>query len=363
MSHATKGKGPADGVKSTKILPGKGVNLRTLSEYLQLSQATISLVLNDAPAGRSIPIQTRTRVLEAAKRFQYRPSYFARSLRQRKSMAVGILTPDLSEGYFTRVMEGVQQTLMESHYLYFTATHYWNSELMERYPMLLEERAIDGFLLLNTQLSFDSHLPVVTISGHHRAANVTDIILDHDKAAELALEHLSGLGHTSIAFMHGPAIIADSRYRWKSIERTAKRMQIAMHPELQIQLPESSPSPEMGYAATVQLMKQARHFTAIFCFNDIAAIGAAAAIRDAGCSVPADISVLGLDDIHTAPFQNPKLTTVRQPLAEMGRAGAELLLKRIADPKAPFAASVVMQPELILRESTGRVKAEKSRKR
>ena len=109
-----------------KISPPSGsVNLRMLAEHLELSQTTVSLVLNHSPSASSIPQETHNRVMEAAKRLNYRPNYFARSLRQSRSMSVGVLAPDLSEGYFTRVMSGVVEELTSAHYFYFTACHDW----------------------------------------------------------------------------------------------------------------------------------------------------------------------------------------------------------------------------------------------
>ena len=111
--------------RSKDSTPSGHVNLRMLAEHLELSQTTVSLVLNNSPSAKSIPQETRNRVLEAATRLNYRPNYFARSLRQSRSMSVGVLAPDLSEGYFTRVMSGVVQELTEAHYFYFTACHDW----------------------------------------------------------------------------------------------------------------------------------------------------------------------------------------------------------------------------------------------
>ena len=109
-----------------KTAPASGhVNLRMLAEHLGLSQTTVSLVLNNSPSAKSIPQETRNRVVEAAHRLDYRPNYFARSLRQSRSMSVGVLAPDLSEGYFTRVMGGVVEELTAAHYFYFTACHDW----------------------------------------------------------------------------------------------------------------------------------------------------------------------------------------------------------------------------------------------
>ncbi len=147
------------------------VNLRMLAEHLGLSQTTVSLVLNNSPSAKSIPKKTRERVVEAAKRLNYRPNYFARSLRRSKSMSVGVLAPDLSEGYFTRVMSGVVQELNHAHYFFFTACHYWDKELLERYPRMLIERAVDGFLLLNTAVDeLVVPVPVVAISAHSAAS-------------------------------------------------------------------------------------------------------------------------------------------------------------------------------------------------
>ncbi len=331
---------------------GERVNLKTLASLLELSQTTISLVLNDSPAARSIPAQTRERVFEAARKFNYRPNYFARSLRQSRSMSIAVLAPDLSEGYFTVVMNGVQAALVEAHYFYFTASHYWDPELIHEYPRRMIERAVDGFLLLNTQADFLSPLPVVAISGHARTAGVSNLVLDHTMAAELALSHLSELGHTRIAMMKGPEIIPDSEYRWSAILEVSRRFGVEAGPELLMSLPAYSGSPESGYLPVKELLGRTRDFTAIFCFNDIAAIGAMRALKDAGIGVPEDVSVIGFDDILGASYHTPSITTVRQPLEEMGRQGAKVLLERIARPAEDFDPEIVFQPQLIVREST-----------
>ncbi|AXC15213.1 Maltose operon transcriptional repressor MalR, LacI family [Acidisarcina polymorpha] len=334
------------------------VNLKTLAELLQLSQTTISLVLNDSPAAKSIPAPTRERVFEAARKFNYRPNYFARSLRQSRSMSIAVLAPDLSEGYFTLVMNGVQAALIEAHYFYFTASHYWQPELIKEYPRRMMERAVDGFLLLNTHPDFQTPLPVVAISAHTPSAGVTNLVLDHRRGAELALAHLHDLGHRQIAMMKGPEIIPDSEYRWSAMLEVAQRYGIETGPELQLQIPAYNGSPESGYLPVARLLERTTNFTAIFCFNDIAAIGAIRALKDAGLRVPEDVSVIGFDDILGASYHTPSLTTVRQPLEEMGREGARMLLQRIANPAQEFPDEIVLQPQLIARESTGAVKRE-----
>src|SRR5579863_10398416 len=197
--------------KGKSTTPPGHVNLKMLAEHLELSQTTVSLVLNNSPSAKSIPPETRARVVEAAAKLNYRPNYFARSLRQSRSMSVGVLAPDLSEGYFTRVMSGVVEELTSAHYFYFTACHDWKRELIEQYPRMLVERAVDGFLLLNTPADHISvPVPVVAISAHSVVENVTNIVLDHHNAVLQALVHLYDLGHRRIAFMRGPKAIPDS---------------------------------------------------------------------------------------------------------------------------------------------------------
>ena len=348
--------------------PSGHVNLRTLAEHLELSQTTVSLVLNNSPSAKSIPQETRNRVLEAAARLNYRPNYFARSLRQSRSMSVGVLAPDLSEGYFTRVMSGVVQELNRAHYFYFTACHDWKRELIEKYPRMLVERAVDGFLLLNTPADqMEVPVPVVAISAHSEVRNVTNIVLDHHKAVQIALIHLFELGHRRIAFMRGPGAIPDSEYRWQSIQQVAGEIGLRIDPALVIRIDSAGWSiktgqhpmaPEIGYKPMQGLLEKTRDFTAIFCFNDIAAIGAIRALKDTGLRVPDDVSVVGFDDIQSAAYSTPSLTTVRQPLFEMGQRGAQILLDRIANREAPQASEVIMAPELVVRESTGQVSAQ-----
>ena len=350
-------------VKGKISTPTGHVNLRMLAEHLGLSQTTISLVLNDSPSAKSIPQETRDRVMEAAQRLNYRPNYFARSLRQSRSMSVGVLAPDLSEGYFTRVMSGVVEELTAAHYFYFTACHDWKRELIDQYPRMLVERAVDGFLLLNTPAdSIEVPVPVVAISAHSAAANVTNIVLDHHLAVQQALSHLYELGHRRIAFMRGPRAIPDSEFRWIAIQEVAKEIGIKIDPAHVIRIDSAGWSmkagyhpmaPEIGYKPMAALLEKNRDFTAIFCFNDIAAIGAIRALKDAGLSTPGDVSVVGFDDIQSAAYSTPSLTTVRQPLLEMGRRGAQVLLERIANREKEFASEIVMAPELIVRESTG----------
>jgi DNA-binding LacI/PurR family transcriptional regulator len=332
------------------------ISLKTLAEYLNLSPATVSIVVNNAPGAKSIPLKTRERVLEGAKKFNFKPNFLARSLRTRQSFTIGVIVPEFSEGYFTMVMNGVEEHLLEAGYLHFVVSHQGRPDLIDGYPRLLTERAVDGFLLVNTLLHEAVDVPVVSISGHKKMRGVANVMLDHDRSAMLALQHLYDLGHRDIAFMKGQPHALDSESRWESIRQLAERIGIRMRPELCVHIRTNSWSPELGYPVVRDLLASRRDFTAIFCFNDIAAIGAIRAIVDAGLRCPEDISVVGFDDITSAAFHTPSLTTIRQPLRRMGEMAAQLLLKRIQNPTEAYPDTVIFEPELMVRESTSPIR-------
>lgn len=347
-----------------KNLPesGKPVTLKILAEYLDLSPATVSIVLNNSPVAKSISQATRQRVLAAAKKLDYRPNVHARMLRTRLTNTVGIIVPEVSEGYFTKVMLGVEQYLLQEGFLYFTVSHLGRPDLIEEYPKLLTNRAVDGFLAINTELNHKTTLPVVGISSHSKIPGVTNVVLDHNRAARIALRHLYELGHRRIAFMRGTHFVSDSEARWQAIVSIAREIGITVRPELSIQLEMNSWSPDLGYQPVRDLLARTRDFTAMFCFNDTAAIGAIRAIEDCGLNCPRDISVIGFDDIIVAEYYNPRLTTVRQPLYKMGSTAAQLLVKRIQSPDAPYPEEVSFEPELVVRESTAGVHEHSSSK-
>jgi DNA-binding LacI/PurR family transcriptional regulator len=341
------------------------ISLKQLAEHLNLSPATISLVVNSAPGMRTIALATRARVLAAAKELNYRPNSLARSLRTRQTFTIGVIAPELSEGYFTLVMNAIEAYLLQAGYLHFVVTHQGQPDLIQEYPRLLLDRYVDGLLFVNTALDQSMPVPVVSISGHEKIAGVTNIILDHDRSAVLALEHLYQLGHRRVAFMRGQRHTSDSESRWESTMRVAREIGIEVDPELCTHLEANSWSPELGYQPTKQLLERTRDFTALFCFNDTAALGAIRAIADCGLSCPGDISVIGFDDILSAPYHLPSLTTVRQPLRQMGEMAAQVLVKRIQSPGAEYPDSVSFDPELIVRESTAppRVMAQELKKK
>jgi len=328
-------------------------SLKMLAEYLGLSPSTISFVLNDAP-GRSIPEATRQRVKAAAAKFNYQPSMIARTLQGQRMQTIGVLLPELGEGYHSQVLSGVGDLLMREGFFYFTVHHRHKKELVSAYPELLRSRGVDGILAIDTHLPEDCRLPLPTVlvAGHTELSEVTNVVLNHELAAELALNHLYQLGHRKIAFMQGQPFSSDSDTRWAATLHVARELGLVVNDDLTIYLEKDSHSPEISYPGIRRLLQSRQEFTAVLCFNDVSAMGTIRALHEAGRRVPNDVSVLGFDDIQSSQYQVPSLTTIRQPLQEMGSTAARMLLKKLADEITPELIRV--DPELIVRESTAR---------
>ena len=347
--------------KNDQSSADKPVSLKILADYLGLCPATVSVVLNNVP-GRSIPAETRERVRDAARKFNYQPSLLARSLRKQRTFTVGILVPELSDGYHTLVMSGIGDHLMSEGYFYFSAQHRHKADMVEEYPRLLVGRGAEGIIAIDTLLQHEMPIPIVAVAGHRKITGVTNVTLDHRRAAELTLRHLHQLGHRQIAFMRGQSFSSDSDDRWRSLLAVAKELGIEIRPELTIQLERDLTSPELGYPVVQELLQNRRAFTAIVSFNDIAAIGAIRALSDANLRVPEDVSVIGFDDIQVAAYHNPRLTTIRQPLRDMGETAARILLQRIQGFK-DYPIEFAVPPELIIRETTAPPNAKALRRR
>ena len=334
---------------------GHVVTLKAVAAHVGLSAGTVSAVLNDAPSARHIPKQTRERIIAAARKLDYRPNYFARSLRKRRTMTIGVIAHEIGDGYSASIIAGIESGTRQRDYFFVTGVHRHDRELFENYARMLMQRGAEGIITVDFNLAHSLPLPAVSIPGHVDNEGVTNIVLDHRHAAELALSHLAQLGHRKIAIFRGNPASADAVYRWEAVRDVAQEMGLELDPQLVIQIDSNDSTPNLGYPFGKQLLQTGKPFTALFAYNDISAIGAIRAFQEAGLRVPHDISVVGFDDIPAAAFHFPSLTTIRQPLQRMGEIAVEVLIARIEDQKeAP--REIAVQPEIVVRESTARAK-------
>jgi len=331
------------------------VTLKAVAQYLGLTPGTVSAVLNNAPSSRSIPLHTKTRIHAAAKKLNYRPNFFARSLRNKRTYTIGVIAEEIGDSYGSMVISGIEEFLRQKDYFFLTVVHRHNPELLERYSHLLLQRGVEGFITVDTNLDEEPALPTVAVAGHKKIHGVTNVVLDHQQAALLALSHLSELGHKQIAFMKGSPLSSDSKERWKAICEVAQQLELQIDPELTVQIDVEDPTPQLGYPFAQQLLARARPFTALFAYNDHSAMGAIRAFHEHGLRVPEDISVVGFDDIPGAAFHTPSLTTVRQPLSKMGQVAAQSLVERI-EGKKEYPAEIAIEPMLVVRKSTAKAR-------
>lgn len=347
---------PTSGRATKSAVRTRGVSLKELAAHVGLSQATVSRVINDFAVKHRIASKTQERVREAAAALNYKPNVVARGLRKKQSFTVGVIVPEISEGYAACVLGGIEDALLEEKFFYFVVSHRHRPELLESYPHLLLSRAVEGIIAVDTPIEEELPVPVVAVSGHSRTRRILNIELDHLAAAQYALSHLAELGHRRIAFIRGQTFSSDTTARWKAIRRVCSALSIRINPDLVVQLEGTSPGSEPGYVATRKLLDRGGRFTAIFAFNDASAIGAITALHEAGRHVPRDVSVVGFDDIPVAATIHPALTTVRQPLYEMGQTAAQKLLCLIRkEVVTTHQQSILISPSFIKRRSTSRV--------
>jgi LacI family transcriptional regulator len=269
-----------------------------------------------------------------------------------------VVAAEIGDSYGSVVISGIERYLREKNFFFLTMVHRHDKKLLESYSRLLLERGIEGLITIDTSVTERLPLPVVAVAGHRAVQGVTNIIIDHRTAALSALRHLTELGHRRIAFLKGPVYSSDTEDRWKNIVQVAGELGIRIHSDLIVELndPEARAAlaPEYGYPFAKELLARKRPFTALFAYNDNAAIAAMRVFQDAGLRVPQDVSVVGFDDIHVAAYTDPTLTTVRQPLEKMGRIAASTILDLIEN-RGKDIPEIAIEPQFVVRQSTGPV--------
>lgn len=340
------------------MLPGKKsgeksgvVTLKAVAQHVGLTPGTVSAVLNDAPSARSIPQETKNRIHAAAKELNYRPNFFARTLRNKRTYTIGVIAEEIGDSYGSAIISGIEKHLRKCGYFFLTVAHRHDPLLLNQYSHMLSERGVEGIITVDTTVHEAPTLPTVAVAGHRKLNGVTNIVLDHHRAAVLALEYMKSMSHERIAFMRGNPVSSDSADRWDAICDVAARIDLKIDDDLVAQIDTDDPTPMLGYPYAKQLLARGKPFTALFAYNDISAIGAIRALQEEGLRVPQDVSVIGFDDIPGAAFYTPSLTTVRQPLNRMGEVAAQSLLERI-EGKKEYPAEIAIEPELVVREST-----------
>lgn len=343
------------------------VTLSDVARACELSVSTVSIVLCEAPLSRHVAEATRQRIRAMASRLGYHPDVHARSLRQRRTQTVGVLAYDLSDPFCVPVVHGIEDGLQPARYFSLQVNAQAQRKLFDRYLRMLLERRAEGVIVVASWI-FDeadlladvekNHVPIVIVGRDLSARRIPSVLVNNEEGGALAMRHLLSLGHRNIAVIRGPEELFDSEPRWRGFQRAAGEAGIRLDPRLIFQLPnqvDPRSSFEGGREFAAQMLASGLAFTAVLAFDDLTALGVVRGLIEAGLRIPDDCSVVGFDDILPAAVATPGLTTIRQPLKEMGQLAAQRLLETLnpADGKQKRQSRLLrLAPELIVRTST-----------
>ncbi|MGA3081529.1 MAG: LacI family DNA-binding transcriptional regulator [Terracidiphilus sp.] len=343
------------------------VTLLDVANACGLSVSTVSIVLSEAPLSQNMTPATREKVRAMALELGYHPDAFARSLRRRRSQTIAVLAYDLSDPYCIPVVQGIQSGLQPDSYLPLLMDAQTQRALFDKYLQMILERRAEGVIVIASWV-FDeanllsdiekNHVPIVIVSRDLTERGVSSVLVDNEAGGALAMRHLLELGHRRIAVIRGPEELFDSAPRWAGMCQAAAEAGIRLDPRLVFQLP-SLVDPASGFEGGLdcarRMLAAGRPFTAVLAFDDLTALGVVRGLSEAGLRVPEDRTVLGFDDVLPAAVSTPGITTIRQPLKEMGLLAAEWMLAAVEDREKGKAHPPKLhkaQPELVRRMSS-----------
>ena len=345
------------------------VTLLDVASACGLSVSTVSIVLSKAPLSQNVAASTRQKVRAMAQKLGYYPDAFARSLRRRRSQTIGVLAYDLSDPYCIPIVRGIQAGFLPASYLPLVMDAQTQRGLFDSYLQMILERRAEGVIVIaswvfdETNLLGDiekNNVPIVIVSRDLTASGVSSVLVDNEMGGVLAMRHLVELGHRRIAAIRGPEELFDSTPRWAGVLKGAAEAGIQLDSRLVFQLP-NLVDPASGFEGGLdfarQMLATGRPFTAVLAFDDLTALGVVRGLTEAGLRVPEDCSVLGFDDVLPAAVATPSITTIRQPLKQMGLLAAKWMLEAVEERERGNAQKPKLykaRPELVVRQSTSR---------
>lgn len=330
------------------------VSIKDIARAANVSHPTVSRALSDSPLVNG---ETAKRIRKIAASLGYRPSAIARSLATKKTKTIGVVVTSIADPFIADVISGVEEAANDHGYSVFLANSNANPDREVKVVHSFHERRVDGILVtasrvgaLYVPLLSQLKVPIVLINNQHPDETdefIYSVTIDNIKASTEVMRHLIGLGHKRIAY------IGDRGGFQSDIERLAGYRQglaaagYSFLPELVVQ---GDGKPEGGAEAMERLLALSSPPTAVFCYNDMSALGALRVLNAHGIKVPEDLSVVGFDDLAIASYTSPLLTTVSQPKQQMGRLAMEILIKLLS--RIDSKTNIKVEGELVVREST-----------
>lgn len=330
------------------------VSIKDIARAAKVSHPTVSRALSNSPLVKG---ETANRIRQIAASLGYRPSAIARSLATKRTKTIGVVVTSIADPFIADVISGVEEAANDHGYSVFLANSNANPEREVKVVHSFHERRVDGILVtasrvgaLYVPLLSQVKVPIVLINNQHPDETdefIYSVTIDNIKASTEVMRHLVGLGHKRIAY------IGDRGGFQSDIERLAgyrKGLAEANYPFIPELVVHGDGKPEGGGQAMEQLLTLSSPPTAVFCYNDMSALGALRLLHGRGIKVPEDMSLVGFDDLAIASYTCPLLTTVSQPKQQMGRMAMEIMIKLLS--RSDSRTNIKVEGELIIREST-----------
>ena len=330
------------------------VTIEDVARKAGVSTMTISRALNGNGA---VSPATRRHVLDVVEELNYIPSRIARSLTTKQTFTIGLVVPDISNPFFATVVRGVEDVAWQHHYNILLCNTVEQPERERSALRLLEETEADGLILCSPRLPDEQLFPLlqqhqaVVVLNRPLSGRLADLVRIDDRSGGFqAADHLLRAKRSKPAYLAGPTHTYSSQARLQGIRQAAQAAQVALNPAWQRPCP---PTWEGGFDLAKTLLAETRQIDGLICYNDLIAVGALHACRQGGLRIPEDIAIIGFDDILLARMTSPALTTLGVSKYDVGAKLMERLIGRMQD-QTDLAArdEIIIQPELIIREST-----------
>jgi DNA-binding LacI/PurR family transcriptional regulator len=356
MQERDKGKSAVTGSSSELRGALRQPSIKDIARLAKVSHPTVSRALQNSPL---VNAQTAAKIRRIADEAGYRASAVARGLVTRRTRTIGLVVTTVADPFASEVVCGIEQTANDHGYSVFLADSHADPEREKKVVHALAERRVDGIIVTSSRVGAlymgllkEMRVPIVLVNDQHEGEFVHSVMIANTEGMRAAAEHLIGLGHRRIAYLGDQFGYQSDVERLAGYESALRAAGIAAMPELVVR---GNGKPEGAMAAVETLLKLDEPPTAVCCYNDMSALGAMRQIRARGLRVPEDISVAGFDDLFFAGYLQPALTTVRQPMRQMGEMAMESLLKLMAGEESVMQIRV--DAELVARESTAAVRS------
>ena len=333
------------------------VSIKDIAEAAGVSHSTVSRALSDSPL---VKAETKARIQYLAQEMGYSPDAIARSLVTQRTYTVGVVVTTIADPFVAEVVQGIEDMAQENGYSVILASSASEPEREVAAVEMLRAKRVDSVIVTSSRVGalYLEHLerigvPVVLVNNHNEQSGryTFSVSVDNRHGGHMATSHLIERGHCRIGYVSGPADHSDDAERLAGYCQALDEAGIPFDPALIVP---GNGRLDGGERALRTLVRLAELPTAIFCYNDMTAIGLMSAARQAGLSVPEDLAVVGFDDIPLAAYIYPSLTTVAQPQRDMGRQAMNMTLTLMTadDSTTPFS-DIVVRGELVVRESSG----------